>query len=170
MDVGLISFVLAALGAHWALQPDMLGYIAEEYSRGWGHITTRQNFQFHFVELTRVPDLLREFALVGLTSREACGDPVRNVQGCHLAGACPHEQLDLTAWAEPANRHFLPTPIAQAIPAASPRMSNVAFPNDTSITRIADTSMASVSCAATSSSVVAMGRYEAPGPASAMLF
>lgn len=97
-------------------QLDMMGHIAENYSRGWGHITTRQNIQFHFVELTRIPDLMRELAAVGMTSREACGDTNRNVQGCHLAGACPHEVLDITAWAEAANQHFLRNPLVQRLP------------------------------------------------------
>src|SRR5262245_22644665 len=85
-----------------SVTPDQLGAfarVADEYSRGWGHITTRQNMQFHFVELTRVPAMLRDLGAVGLTSREACGDTVRNVQGCHLAGACPYEHLDISAWA-----------------------------------------------------------------------
>ncbi|MCB0964250.1 MAG: hypothetical protein KDA98_13285, partial [Acidimicrobiales bacterium] len=47
---------------------------------------------------------------------EACGDAVRNVMGCHLAGACPQEHLDITQWAEAANRHFLRNPIAQRLP------------------------------------------------------
>ena len=44
-------------------QLDMFGHIADTYSRGWGHITTRQNVQFHFVQLERVPELLRELAV-----------------------------------------------------------------------------------------------------------
>jgi len=97
-------------------QLDMLGHIAEEYSRGWGHITTRQNVQVHFVPLERIPDLMRDIASVGLTSREACGDTVRNVQGCHLAGACPYEVLDISAWAEAAHQHFLRHPLGQRLP------------------------------------------------------
>ena len=65
-----------------SIRPDQLELMAElatDFSRGWGHITTRQNIQFHFVELRRIPDLLRKLAAVGLTSREACGDTVRNV-------------------------------------------------------------------------------------------
>ncbi len=108
--------VKSPYGRLTAEQLDLFARVSEEYSRGWGHITTRQNFQFHFVELTRVPDLLREFAAVGMTTREACGDTVRNVQGCHLAGACPHEALDITAWAEAAHRHFLHHPFAQRLP------------------------------------------------------
>src|SRR5688500_16798584 len=55
---------------------DQFAHLADTYSRGWGHLTTRQNVQLHFVELERVPDLLRDMATVGLTSREACGDTV----------------------------------------------------------------------------------------------
>ena len=97
-------------------QLDMFGHIADEYSRGWGHITTRQNVQFHFVDLEMVPAALRDMASVGLTSREACGDTVRNVQGCHLAGACPFEVLDISPWAEAAYQHFLRSPLAQRLP------------------------------------------------------
>ncbi len=97
-------------------QLDMFGHLADEYSRGWGHITTRQNLQFHFVELTRIPDLMRDLMSVGLTSREACGDTVRTVQGCHLAGACPFEVLDISAWADAATRHFLRNPLVQRLP------------------------------------------------------
>ena len=108
--------VKSPYGKLTAEQLDLFARVADEYSRGWGHITTRQNFQFHYVELTTVPDLLREFASVGLTTREACGDTVRNVQGCHLAGACPHEALDITAWAEAAHRHFIRNPLSQRLP------------------------------------------------------
>lgn len=98
------------------VQLTMLGHIAEKYSRGWGHITTRQNIQFHFVQLDDIPSVMRDLASVGLTTREACGDTVRNVQGCHLAGACPHEVLDITAWAQATYRHFIRNPIAQRLP------------------------------------------------------
>jgi sulfite reductase beta subunit-like hemoprotein len=97
-------------------QLEMLGYIAEAYSRGWGHLTTRQNAQFHFVQLDQTPEVLRLLASVGLTSREACGDTVRNVSGCHLAGACPYEVLDISPWAEAVKDLFLRNPIAQRLP------------------------------------------------------
>jgi sulfite reductase (ferredoxin) len=97
-------------------QLELLAHVADTYSRGWGHITTRQNVQFHFVQLERVPDLLRDLASVGLTTREACGDTVRNVTGCHLAGACPFEVLDISPWADAAFQHFLRSPIAQRLP------------------------------------------------------
>ena len=54
-----------------------------------------------------------------MTSREACGDTVRNVAGCHLAGACPYEVLDISPWAEAAKEHFLRNPLA---PAAAPQV------------------------------------------------
>ena len=103
-------------GGITAEQLDMMAHIADEYSRGWGHLTTRQNVQFHFVELERVPEVMRDLASVGLTSREACGDAVRNVMGCHLAGACPKEHLDITPWAQAAYRHFLRNPLNQRLP------------------------------------------------------
>ncbi len=106
----------APAGAITAEQLDMFGYLVETYSRGWGHITTRQNLQMHYVELTRVPEVMRHLGSVGLTTREACGDTVRNVMACHLAGACPHEQLDVTAWAEAAFRHFVRSPLGQRLP------------------------------------------------------
>ena len=55
-------------GSITAEQLDMFAHIAETYSRGWGHLTTRQNMQFHFVDLEQVPKVLRDMATVGLTS------------------------------------------------------------------------------------------------------
>ena len=103
-------------GAMTADQLDLLADVVDDHSRGWGHITTRQNIQFHFVELTAIPEVMRRMAEVGLTTREACGDTVRNVQGCHLAGACPLEILDVTPWAEAAYRHFVRNPLGQRLP------------------------------------------------------
>jgi sulfite reductase beta subunit-like hemoprotein len=104
---------------HGRVTPEQLetfAYIAETYSRGWGHITTRQNMQFHFVQLEQAPEILRVMAAVGLTSREACGDTVRNVMGCHLAGACPQEVFDITPWAKATTDFFLRHPYAQRLP------------------------------------------------------
>ena len=102
-----------------SMQPeqfDMIANLVERYSRGWAHITTRQNLQFHYVQLDQIPDVMQHLASVGLTTREACGDTVRNVQGCHLAGACPHENLDITPWAEAAYQHFVRNPLGQRLP------------------------------------------------------
>lgn len=97
-------------------QLDMLGRVVTRYSRGWGHITTRQNIQMHYVQLEKIPEVMEHLGSVGLSSREACGDTVRNVQGCHLAGACPLEVLDISAWADAANEHFLRNPLGQRLP------------------------------------------------------
>src|SRR5689334_6909973 len=97
-------------------QLDLMADLADDYSRGWGHITTRQNIQFHFVQLEQVPDLVEDLASVGLTTREACGDTVRNIQGCHLAGACPFEVLDISPCPEATLRHLLRHPYSQRLP------------------------------------------------------
>jgi sulfite reductase beta subunit-like hemoprotein len=97
-------------------QLDTFAYVADTYSRGWGHLTTRQNVQFHFVQLEQAPEILRLLASVGLTTREACGDTVRNVMGCHLAGACPQEVFDITPWAQATTDFLLRHPYAQRLP------------------------------------------------------
>jgi sulfite reductase (ferredoxin) len=108
--------VKAPYGAITPEQLEMFAEIAEQHSRGWAHITTRQNIQFHFVQLDDIPNVMRKLGSVGMTTREACGDTVRNIQGCHLAGACPHEKLDITQWAEAAFRHLLRHPFSQRLP------------------------------------------------------
>lgn len=97
-------------------QLKMLGHVADTYSRGWGHLTTRQCVQFHFVPLEQVSELLWDLASVGLTTREACGDTVRNVTMCPLAGECPGYAPDVSWWAQAAFRHFLRHPYAQRLP------------------------------------------------------
>ncbi|MDQ2827067.1 MAG: nitrite/sulfite reductase, partial [Actinomycetota bacterium] len=97
-------------------QLETLAHLVDTYSRGWGHITTRQNIQMHFVQLEKIPEVMRELAGVGLTTREACGDTVRNVMGCHLAGACPFEVLDISPWAQATFEHLLRNPYAQRLP------------------------------------------------------
>ncbi|MCZ7530682.1 MAG: nitrite/sulfite reductase [Acidimicrobiia bacterium] len=97
-------------------QLEMIGHLAATYSRGWAHLTTRQNVQMHFVSLEDTPEVMRLLASVGLTTREACGDTVRNVMGCHLAGACPNEVLDVSAWAQATAEHFMRNPLSQRLP------------------------------------------------------
>ena len=65
-------------------QLDVLADIGERYSRGFGHITTRQNIQFHFVKLHDVEPALRRLAEDGLTTREACGNSVRKIGRAHV--------------------------------------------------------------------------------------
>ena len=62
-------------------QLEALADVGEQYSRGFGHITTRQNIQFHFVKLHDVEPAMRRLADAGLTTREACGNSVRNITG-----------------------------------------------------------------------------------------
>ena len=56
--------------------------IADRYSRGFAHITTRQNVQFHFMKLHDIEPAMRRLAEAGLTTREACGNSVRNITCC----------------------------------------------------------------------------------------
>jgi sulfite reductase beta subunit-like hemoprotein len=92
----------------------MLARVADEFSRGFGHVTTRQNVQLHFVQLTRAADAMRLLDEVGLTTKEACGNTVRNVTACPLAGV--HGIFDVTPYAQATTRHFLRNPICQALP------------------------------------------------------
>jgi sulfite reductase (ferredoxin) len=85
---------------------DALAEVAEEYSDRILHVTTRQDFQLHFVHIEDTPDLHRRLAAVGITTREACGNTVRNVTACPYAGVCRDEQFDVTPYAH-ALTYFL---------------------------------------------------------------
>ncbi|MBI1885500.1 MAG: nitrite/sulfite reductase [Chloroflexi bacterium] len=98
-------------------QMEAFAVLAEKYSGfGRGHITTRENFQFHFVNLDDVPEVMRLLASVGLTTREACGNTVRNVTGCPNAGVCPNEVFDATPYLAAYARNALRNPINQRLP------------------------------------------------------
>jgi sulfite reductase (ferredoxin) len=94
-------------------QIDVLAELAEDYSDGISHITTRQDIQLHFVHIGDTPDLMRRLAAVGITTREACGNSVRNVTACHLAGVCKTETFDVTPYAEALMRFLLGHPDVQ---------------------------------------------------------
>ncbi len=81
-------------------QLEVLGELAEEYSDGILHVTTRQDVQLHYVHIDDTPELFRRLAAVGITTREACGNTVRNVTGCPLAGVCRGETFDVTPYAK----------------------------------------------------------------------
>lgn len=81
-------------------QVERLGKIADEFGGGKGHLTTRQNIQYHFVPLLRVPDLMYQLAEVGLTNREACYNTVRNVTVCEWAGIARDEVFDVRPYAQ----------------------------------------------------------------------
>jgi sulfite reductase (ferredoxin) len=87
-------------------QLDALAEVAEEYSDAILHVTTRQDFQLHFVHLDDTPDIMRRLAAVGITTREACGNSVRNVTACPYSGVCNTESFDVTPYAK-AMTYFL---------------------------------------------------------------
>src|SRR5688572_28460693 len=93
-------------GGLTAMQLEALAAISEEYSDGICHVTTRQDIQLHFVHIDHTPDLMRRLAAVGITTREACGNTVRNVTACTRAGVCPTEIFDVTPYAH-AVAYFL---------------------------------------------------------------
>ena len=103
-------------GGLTARQIERLAELAEEAPRGVGHITTRQNIQFHFVKPEALVDTLRRLADVGLTTREACGNTVRNVVACPHAGVAPEEPFDVTPYAEATARFLLRNPMNQNLP------------------------------------------------------
>ena len=94
-------------------QLEVLAELAEEYSDSIAHITTRQDFQLHFVHIDNTPVLMRRLAAVGITTREACGNSVRNVTGCPFAGVCPDEAFDVTPYANALTQFLLGHPDAQ---------------------------------------------------------
>ena len=83
-----------------AEQLEVLADCAEEYSDAVLHITTRQDIQLHFVDIEDTPDMHRRLAAVGITTREACGNSVRNVTGCPKAGVCQDEVFDISPYAK----------------------------------------------------------------------
>ena len=108
--------VKVAAGVLKPSQLRVLARIADEYSTGRGHLTTRENVQFHFVKLENVPAAMRLLADCGLTTREACGNTVRNVTACPLAGICPGEVFDVTPYALGVSRYLLRHPDFHDLP------------------------------------------------------
>jgi sulfite reductase (ferredoxin) len=85
----------------------VLAELAEEYSDAICHITTRQDIQLHFIHIDDTPDIFRRLAAVGITTREACGNSVRNVTACPLAGVCKTESFDVTPYAKAVAYYLL---------------------------------------------------------------
>ncbi|NWF37789.1 sulfite reductase [Mariprofundus sp. NF] len=80
------------------------------------HVTTRQDIQANFVALDDVPEFLRKLDAAGMTTREACGNTVRNVTTCFLAGRCPAEHADVTIHARKFAEFYLRHPLGQQFP------------------------------------------------------
>ena len=96
---------------------DGMAEVSERYAPlGMGHITTRENIQFHHIPLAECPDVLRLLGRVGLTSREACGNTVRNVVGSPYAGVDPEEVFDPTPYLAAYVRFGVRHPITQGFP------------------------------------------------------
>jgi len=124
-------------GVLTAAQLRSLAGVATSYSRGFAHITTRQNVQLHFVPLAQVEDAMRALADTGLTTREACGNSVRNITACPYAGVAEGEIFDVTPYADAMTRYFLRHPLSSSLP----RKFKIAFegcPEDHAVAAIHD--------------------------------
>ena len=86
---------------------------SDKYASNFLHLTTRQDVQLYYIDLADEPNMMRELADVGITTREACGNTVRNVTACHQAGSSPTETFDVTPYAEAFKNFMLRNPICQ---------------------------------------------------------
>ncbi|HEU4984945.1 MAG TPA: nitrite/sulfite reductase, partial [Nitrososphaera sp.] len=97
-------------------QVDKIASLSEAFSIGSAHVSTRQNIQLHWVQLEDVSEVMRGLVDAGLTTREACGNTVRNVMCSHFAGVCPNEAFDATPYSMAVARFFLRNPMCQNLP------------------------------------------------------
>ncbi len=88
-----------------AEQLRMLAHVARRYDRGYGHFTTRQNIQFHWIKLEELPDAMAELASVGMHGMQTSGNVVRNITTDQWAGVAPDEIEDPRVWAEVIRQH-----------------------------------------------------------------
>ena len=129
--------VKAPQGLLTAQQLRAFAEVSEQYARGFAHVTTRQNFQLHFIKLHDVETIMRRLADQGLTTREACGNSVRNITACPWAGIAADELFDVTPYGEALTRYFLRHPLSASLP----RKFKIAFegcPDDHALTAIHD--------------------------------
>ncbi|MBA3465741.1 MAG: nitrite/sulfite reductase [Deltaproteobacteria bacterium] len=97
-------------------QLEALAVVAERFGGGKGHVTTRQNVQYHFVPTADVEAALRILADSGITTKEACGHSVRNWTCCPFAGVANDEAFDPTPYVEALARHLLRGPYSSTLP------------------------------------------------------
>src|SRR4029078_5387757 len=83
-------------GSLTADQLALLGDAADRFGSGFIHFTTREDAQIYYVKLEQSPDLLRFLAAGGMTTREACGNTVRNITACYRAGTSPPDSFNAT--------------------------------------------------------------------------
>lgn len=96
-----------------AAQLTRIADVSEEYTNGNLHLTTRQDIQLHYVHLEDTPDMWTRLEETGITTREACGNTVRNITVSSLAGVDPEEPFDVTPYADATFRFLLRNPICQ---------------------------------------------------------
>jgi len=96
-----------------AEQLETIADLAEEYSDQILHVTTRQDIQLHFIHIEDTPDIMRRLAASGITTREACGNSVRNVTACPYAGVCSTESFDVNPYAKAITFFLLGHPDTQ---------------------------------------------------------
>jgi len=97
-------------------QIDKIASLSEAFSIGSAHVSTRQNIQLHWVQLEDVSEVMRGLVETGLTTREACGNTIRNVMCSHFAGVCPNEAFDATPYSMAITKFFLRNPMCQNLP------------------------------------------------------
>ncbi len=114
-DYAMVRIKIPA-GEIYPNQLEKISQLSEQFSIGSAHLSTRENIQLHWVILEDVSEILRNLAEVGLTSREACGNTVRNVMCSPLSGVCSDEKFDATPYALATARFFLRNPMAQNLP------------------------------------------------------
>lgn len=114
-DYAMVRIKLPA-GEIYPNQFEKISQLSEQYSIGNAHFTTRESIQLHWVILEDVSEILSSLAEVGLTSREACGNTVRNVMCSPLSGVCSEEKFDATPYALATAKFFLRNPMTQALP------------------------------------------------------
>jgi sulfite reductase (ferredoxin) len=95
-------------------QLETMAELAEEYSDDIAHVTTRQDFQLHYIHIDDTPTLMRRLAATRITTREACGNSVRNVTACPYAGVCQDEVFDVTPYSHALAQFLLGHPDCQS--------------------------------------------------------
>jgi len=114
-DYAMVRIKIPA-GQIYPYQLEKIAQLSEMYSIGSAHVSTRENVQLHWVVLEDVSEIMHGLADVGLTSREACGNTVRNVMCSPLSGVCSDEAFDATPYAIATARFLLRNPLNQALP------------------------------------------------------
>lgn len=114
-DYAMVRIKIPA-GEIYPSQLERIAQLSEAFSIGSAHVSTRQNIQLHWVVLEDVSEIMRGLAEVGLTSREACGNTVRNVMCSPLSGVCSEEAFDATPYAFATARFLLRNPMNQNLP------------------------------------------------------